>query len=274
MMGAVGQGMVVSGGHAQAARPRSADYLTVADIDDVRAAWVNPAGLGRVLEASVMAEAVIDRPPADDLSLAQYTVGLNSRGFSVSYARDRTVSTAVVGMTRFGLGLPFTRGALGVAVTLYRGRGTPSHEGVDVGLGYRLTRTVDAAATVRNLNRPAMRGTELPVTGLVGASWRALPGRLTLGAEVAAADSVSGDLAFRYRGTMKISAPVGVNRLHLVSAVDVAGSQVDRWVIGVAVGTTDFLGALGGASRQRGLDDPDRFSLTALASRRAPGAVR
>lgn len=259
---------------AQAPRPRSTDYLTVAGSDDVRAAWVNPAGLGRVLEASVMAEVVVDRP-GDDLVLSQYTLGLNSRGFSISYARDRTIDTAVVGMTRFALGLPFPRGALGIGVTLFRGGGNASDEGWDLGVGYRLARSLDLAATLRHISRPVVRRSELPITALVGASWRPVPGVVSLECEAAADDSGPGGLSdLRYRGNLRLSTRAARRRVHVVSGIEIAGGRLDRWVVGVALGTTDWLGLLGGASRPTGLGHLDRVSLTGVASRRAATAVR
>jgi len=255
---------------AQLPRPRSADYLTVAGVDDVRAAWVNPAGLARVLEASIMAEVVVDRLP--DATLAQYTLGMNSRGFSVSFARDRTVETAPVNMTRFGVGLPFQRGSLGVGVTLFRA--SARDEGVDLGLDYRLTRALDVAAVVRHLGRPVVRGAPTPVTALAGLQWRAVPRLLILDGELAAADAGNGLLGdIQYRGMLRFSPP-GRSRIEVLTGVELVAHQVERVVIGVGLGTTGWVGAVGGASRSLGLSRPDRFSLTGVKSHRALGVAR
>ncbi len=260
---------------SQAPRPRSADYLSVAGPDDVRAAWVNPAALARVLEASVMAEAVVDRPPGGGLAFSQYTLGLNSRGFAVTYARDRAVRTASVGMTRFALALPFTKGSVGGAFTMFRGGGGPSAEAWDIGLAYRPSSSFDLGASVRDINRPVVRRTQLPVTALAGARWFPLPGHVSLEAEVGASDAGPGGFThLRYRGAVHVSVGAARRRFHFLSAAEFAGQKVERWVVGLALGTTDWFGVLGGGSRAVDLDRPDRFSLTAVASRRAPSAIR
>lgn len=260
---------------AQVPRPRTADYLTVAGPDDVRAAWVNPAGLARVLEASVMAEGVVDRPPGEGVALSQYTLGLNSRGFAITYARDRTVGTAAVGLTRFALALPFAGGSVGAAFTMFRGGGSPPAQGWDVGLAYRPSRSLDLGASVRHINRPIVRQVQLPVTALVGARWFPVPGYLSLEGEAGASDSGPGGFTdLRYRAMVRLSVGGGRRRFHFLSGADFMDQKVERWIVGLALGGADWLGVLGGGSRAADLDRPDRFSLTAVASRRAPGAVR
>ena len=73
---------------AQYRGPRSADYLFGASTWGSRALWVNPAGQGTVDEASLMLEAFVQRDPAGDYPLAQYTIGFNSRGFGFGFRRD------------------------------------------------------------------------------------------------------------------------------------------------------------------------------------------
>ena len=265
LLGAV---LCVGPADAQALRARSTEYLTVAGADDVRATWVNPAGLARVLEASIMAEAVVDRVP--EVALAQYSLGLNSRGFSVAHARDRAGSTAAVSLTRFALGLPFGRATAGVGVTLFgaAGRG----KGVDVGLGYRLTRAVDVAAAVRNLRRPSARGVQQPIVAVAGARWRLVPGLAAIEAEAVVADSGAGFGQPRYHGMLRITRR-GQSPIHLFGGVLLDRSRIEQWVLGLAVGSPGWLGIVGGASRANGLERPDRFSVTGVASHRA-GAAR
>jgi hypothetical protein len=47
---------------AQLAAPRSASYLFSANVEDARALWINPAGLGVLPIASIYAEVAADRP--------------------------------------------------------------------------------------------------------------------------------------------------------------------------------------------------------------------
>jgi hypothetical protein len=217
-----------------------------------------------------MAEAVVDRLP--ETRLIQYTLGMNSRGFSISYARDRTSATAPVSMTRLALGLPFPRGAVGVAVTLYRA--TARAEGVDVGLGYRLTPTADVAAVVRHLGGPVVRGVRTPVLAVAGARWQPVPRVITLDAEVAAADSGGGfTKEVQYRGMLRVATP-GRSRVELLGGVELGSEGVARWVVGMSVGTANWLGGVGGASRGFGLDRPDRLSIAGVMSHRGSTVSR
>ncbi|HXV85302.1 MAG TPA: hypothetical protein VD793_01315 [Gemmatimonadales bacterium] len=252
-------------------RPRSLDYLTIAGVDDVRAAWVNPAGLARVLEASVMAELVADRLP--ETRLAQYTVGLNSRGLSVSFAKDRAIDALPLNLTRLALGLPLGRGSLGGGVTLYRG--SSRDHGIDLGLTYRPTGTLDVAATLRHVGRPVVRGVRHPVTGVLGTSWRILPTAVTLEGEVLADESGRGWLEdVRYRGMFRLSVPRGRARMELLAGVETIGRHLERLVVGFGVGTGGWLGAVGGSARGSGLDRPDRFSVTGVMSHQLAGRIR
>ncbi len=260
---------------AQSPKPRSLDYLSVASVDDARASWLNPAGLARVLEASVMAEVVVDRPPAGDPRLAQYTLGMNSRGISFAFARDRGSDTLGISIFRFGLGLPLGRsGSLGWAVSLYRAG--VRDEGVDVGLRWGLGRAIEFGAVVRNLSEPVVRDTVLPLTGVGAIAWSPLWQRVELAAEAhAVRRKEEGGYEGRYRAGLRL-ATGGRTPVRLVLSVDFGGSlKPRRWTAGLVVGAQDRIGVLGSASPEAG--EPgrlDRFSAFALASRRAPGSLR
>lgn len=259
---------------AQAPKPRSLDYLNAASVDDVRASWLNPAGLARVPEASVMAEVVVDRPPAGDLRVAQYTLGMNSRGLSFSFARDRGEEGIGVNIFRFGLGLPLGRTAsLGWAVSLYRG--ATDEEAIDLGIRWGITRALELGAVVRNLSEPTVRGTVLPVTALLAATWSPLWQRLEFGAEAHAVKlPAEGVYQGRYRGGLRL-ATGGTMPLRLVLSVDLKRSlSVDRWTAGLVLGGHDQVGLLGTARPAAGqLGRLDRFSALGLSSRRAASAL-
>lgn len=260
---------------AQSPKPRSLDYLSLASVDDARASWVNPAGLARVLEASVMAEVVLDRPPAGDPRLAQYTLGMNSRGISFAFARDRGGEAPGISIFRFGWGLPLGRsGSLGWAVSLYRGgaRG----EGVDLGVRYGLGRAIELGAVVRNLSEPVVRDTVLPLTAAGGVAWSPLWQRVELAAEAHAVRLEEQDrYQVRYRAGLRL-ATEGRTPLRLVCSVEFDASlQPRRWTAGLVVGAQDRIGLLGSASPEAGaLGRLDRLSAFGLASRRAPGSLR
>jgi hypothetical protein len=260
---------------AQSPKPRSLDYLNAASVDDARASWLNPAGLGRVLEASVMAEVVVDRPLAGDLRLAQYTLGMNSRGISFAFARDRGSDTAGVSIFRFGLGLPLGRsGSLGWAVSLYRGGARD--EGVDLGLRYGPSRAIELGAVVRNLLEPVVRDTLLPLTAVGAVVWSPLWQRVEFGAEAHGVRlEAEGGYQASYRAGLRL-ATGGRTPMRLVVSLDLDSSlEPRRWTAGLVVGAQDRIGLLGSATPEAGeLGRLDRFSAFGLASRRAPGSLR
>ena len=132
-------------------RSRSADYLFAASATDARALWVNPAGLAASLEASVMAEIAVERPVDGGLRWAQWAAALNSRGFSLGYQRDRFEDGPSTGTLRFGLALPFPRGAVGAAFSFYSGNAIDTTNNLKVILHHDHVTGSDACrATTRN----------------------------------------------------------------------------------------------------------------------------
>jgi hypothetical protein len=269
----------------QVQRPRSRDYLFASSADDARALWVNPGGLHVVTEASVLAEVTLDRPLGGSLRLGQLAVGFNSRGISFGYQRDRLPddpgTPEAEGRSaeafRFGAGFWVPRGGVGIAVTFHRtgieGRG--SQRSIDLGARYALLPTVDAGAVVRNIGRPALQfaAGEEPIEGVIALSWLVLPSRLLVAAEGHAVERLaeSGfDLAYRGGMHLSIGGPLG---LGAVAAVDLGGNfLIDAWTVGLAVGGVDrVLGLVSGIPTTGGSAHLERFSLSGIASRRAPG---
>ena len=168
----------------QSERSRSGDYLFASTAADARALWVNPAGLAVSMEASVLAEFVLQRPVDGDLRLAQWTLGFNSRGFSIGYQRDRFDEDPNTGAFRFGLSLPFRRGAIGAAFTFYRGNAVDSttDRGIDFGARYRLIPPLELGLVLRNVGRPVLRDVQAPLTGVLSAAWFPLPRHLVVAA--------------------------------------------------------------------------------------------
>jgi hypothetical protein len=255
---------------AAQAEPRSRDYLFITGVDDVRAVWVNPAGLGRIPEASVMAEGVLDRT-GGSARLSQYTFGLNSRGLGLAYERDRSRDSLSVGVVRIGLGLPLRRGSIGVAMTDY-GRGR--EQGYDLGLRYGVLARFEAGLVVRNINRPRVTPVEppLPIVTLVGASWILAPQLVTVSGEAIAVERLGTASGFdvSYRGGFVLrtggSWPVA---LHAAARVNSAGA-LRQWSLGVVIGGLDRVGLVASANPTTGLGEPQRFSAVGVAGRRAP----
>src|SRR5262245_7881494 len=87
----------------QVAPNRATAYLFPTAVEDARAIWLNPAGLGVRRDASIYAEALVGDPGANG-RLRQMNVGFNSRGLSFAYQRD-ILDNGVRGSTyRLGLG--------------------------------------------------------------------------------------------------------------------------------------------------------------------------
>lgn len=256
---------------AQTQPPRSRDYLFVAAIDDVRALWVNPAGLAAMPEASVMAEFVVTRPTSGGVHLGQWAAGFNSRGLSFAYQRDRFPGEPSSDAFRFGMGFRFRNGALGTSYTLYRSDSTET--GFDLGVRYEAGRRLEVAAVLRHIGRPVVRDEKLPLVGVLGLGWIALPRMLELAGEVHFTEDLLGSAwDAMYRAGAHVSTrsdfPIGA-----VAAVDLGSSlAIDRFSFGVVVGGADRAVLLSSAAVPNGGSTRfDRFSLTGVASRRFPG---
>ena len=266
LLGAIGP----SAAAAQRSEPRSRDYLFITNVDDARATWVNPAGLGWIPEASVLAEVLVDRS-SGSLRLGQYTLGLNSRGLGLSYLRDRSRDTVSVGVFRLALGLPLGQGAIGAAYTNY----SNSHDqGFDLGLRYPVLAGLDVGVVVRDINRPQPAAAEpvKPVTTVAGATWSVVPKGVTVSAEAIAAERPGPASGFDwgYRGgfTIRTSRPWPVE-LVAAAQVDERGT-LRQWSLGLVIGRLDRVGLVTGALPTSGLGSVDRFSAVGVASRR-PG---
>lgn len=256
----------------QSVRPRSGDYEFASTVHDIRALWVNPAGLGIVADASIMAEFTLERPQGGDLRLAQWTAGFNRWGLAIGYQRDRFSEDPNTGALRFGLALPFRRGAAGAAFSFYSGNALDTTDardmGLDLGFQYRLLAPVNLGIVVRNIGRPDLRDSRAPLTGAVSLALRAVPRHALLAAEVIAAERFSASgYDVSYRGGMQLSVG-GRLPITLITAVDLgARFAVDRWVIGFAVGGPDRVTALASGGFRSPNDRLDRVSLSGVASR-------
>lgn len=253
---------------AQEIRPRSSDYLFVATVSDVRATWLNPAGLGVVNEASVMGELVVDAPAGGDARLGQWTTGFNSRGFSIAFQQTRFADGTSNNIWHFGVGLAFTRGALGGSVAWHTGEGDNDRAG-DIGFYYLLASPVSVGIVLRNIGRPVVRDSTLPITGVLGLGWLAVPRHLEIAAEMLVTEETEfSDIKAVYRAGLQLATggkiPIGA-----LANVDLGSNfKIDRWSIGVSIGG-DSRGILLGTAQPSRFD---RFSLTGIASRRPQSA--
>jgi len=256
---------------AQSMSARSRDYLFLTNVADVRALWVNPAGLALVTEASIIGELVFGRLDGDSLRVEQYTVGFNSRGLSIGYQRNRLVGENPVSTLRTGFGLPFRGGSLGVVFSRHRQDSTKSH-GVDFGLLYVPSVAVQLGLAVRHVGRPTVRGANLPVTTLGAAQMTLSVLQLTW--ETAAAERLEPDdsgFDFTHRAGVRL-AILKQLPLMLIGAVDLASNvRIDRLNVGFSIGGARQLTSIGSAVPRNNSPVFEHFSATFVASQPLSG---
>ncbi len=250
---------------AQGVSGRSQDYLFLTNVADVRALWVNPAGLALVPEASILGELTFERL-SGDLRVEQYAVGFNSRGISFGYQRNRLVGEKPVSTLRTGFGFPFRGGSLGVTLSRYRQDSTRSF-GADFGLIYVPRVAVQLGLVVRHLGRPTVRGADLPVT-TVGAAQMTLS-VIQLTWETAAAERLEpGDSGFDFthRGGVRLALWKQLPVM-LIAAVDLGSNvRIDRLNLGFSIGGARQLTSIGSAVPRNNAPVFEHFSATFVAS--------
>lgn len=217
-----------------------------------------------------MAEFAVDIPPDSSVQFAQWTLGFNSRGLSAGYQRDRFPEGGNTGALRVGLALPFTMGAVGMAVTYYHGSPIDSagNFGFDVGVRYRLFSRLDLGAVARNIGRPTPRDVPSPLTGVLGANLAVIPRHVFLQAEVVAADRVNAggyDLLYRGGALFSLGRRLPISAFGSVDLNNGFDAQV--WFLGLSFGRQDsaalgFSGLAGSGNTRL-----DRMSVTGVATR-------
>jgi hypothetical protein len=217
---------------------RSTDYMFITNANDVRALWVNPAGLGMLPEASITGELTLERVMGNEFRVEQYVIGFNTRGISVGYHRTRFDDEPAVGHFRVGLALPMRRGALGVSVSRYQ-QDTTSSRAFDAGLLFIPSPAIQFGLTARNISRPEVRGENMPITLIGGAQYTT--GRFQLAAEAHAAERRGVDESgfdFTYRAGAHAYLPVDFPIL-LIGAFNLGTNfRIDQLHVGFSIGGT------------------------------------
>ncbi len=228
----------VAGGATAQVAGRSSDYLFVTNVTDVRALWVNPAGLGMLPEASIIGELTLERVMGNEFRVEQYVIGFNTRGISVGYHRTRFDAEPAVGHLRVGAALPMRRGALGVAVSRYQ-QDTTSSRGFDAGLLFMPNPAIQFGLTARNIGRPEVRGENMPITAIGGAQYTT--GRFQLAAEAHATERRGVDESgfdFTYRAGAQAYLPVAFP-IVLIGALNLGTNfRIDQLHLGFSIGGT------------------------------------
>ncbi len=247
---------------AQVAPNRTTLYLHPTDVSDARALWVNPAGLGRVEEASLHLDVTVGDPGSSG-RLRQLTAGFNSRGLSFGYQRDLFPSGARGHTYRLGFAGGRPGLAAGLATALYRGDAA-SGTGWDVGLVYDAAPVLTVGGVIENVGRPTVRDSTLRITYVAGATWRLLGSRAALSAHGRfTADGAAG-YALGLRAGFREGTP---QPLHLLARLDTDRSlRRAGFAFGLSLGGDDLAGAV--VTTPGTLGRLDALSLYGVSTRR------
>jgi hypothetical protein len=253
---------------AQEIIPRSSTYLFSANVEDARALWINPAGLGILPLATIYAEAAGGRAAGGgDWGLRQYSFGLHSRNLAVSYQKDRFATGGSDGTWRVGAAFPLAvRMAIGTAVTF-----TSPERTIDLGLRFSPARPLDVGLVVRNIGRPTVRGVPQPISTTAGMAWRLARGRIGIQADAVATERrpLSGYDTY-YRGGALFVLP-GRQPVSFLTALDFDSDlRVSRLSVGIAFGLQAQLLAVGTTLPGSGSStEIQSFNVTGVAFGRA-----
>ena len=264
----------------QAIPPAARNYLFASDVNDARALWVNPAGLGATQMASIAATMVFDTPDSADVRLGQWSVALNSRGLSFGYQRDRLITGVANEAFRLGIGRGFRRGAVGFATTFYKSLNSSTlnnetNRGFDLGVMYQLTPNLNGALLLQHIGQPEVRSVKTPFSGTASATWTPLGGRARISGEVAGANRLGGsgyDVSYRAGARLIIGSQFPLQGFTTVSMDSDLG--VERWSIGVAIGRLYRLIAHGTVLPLGALPNQHLVGITGIATNPLGGTSR
>lgn len=240
---------------AQVAPNRAATYLHPADVQDARAVWLNPAGLGILREASIYAELTVG-----DERLQQLDAGFNARGLAFAYQRDVFDGGERGHTYRLGLAGAADALAAGLAVAYYRGGGARA-TGWDVGATYVPAARVSIAGVIANIGSPHVRGVELPVTFVPAVTLRPVAA-FALSAHAAVTSDSVRSLAFG----LAWRPAVGRWPVEVLARLD-TDRELRRgaFAFGLSIGGRDRIGAI--ATMPGDVSRVDAASLYGLAAR-------
>lgn len=235
---------------------RAADVFFGPDVFDARAVWVNPAALGIVPSASVMADITTFLPFENGSRVSQWTLGLSSRGFSFGYQHDEFGSGRARDTYRLGFGGGIPPLMIGGAVTFHRGIGKAVTG--DIGAVYQATPVVALSGVLANIGQPNLGANDefkLPATLIPSATLSLAGGRASL----AAGAAFSSDSVHFVGGGLRIQ-PILKIPLIASARFDAINGKLDRGRLTLALswGTQGVIHAA--------LTSPDDFNRVSLLS--------
>jgi len=245
--------------------PRSQDYLFAATAHDARAIWLNPAGLSVVPEASIFGELVVHRAPNADLRVSQMSLGFNSQGMAFGYYRERLASGSSNHTYRVALARSIQGWAVGISMSYFRSDNNDT--GFDLGVRYRILRSLDLGLVVQNLGQPQVRSDTLPLTGVAGLGWTVLGGVLVLTGETLVQDRVaeSGyDMRYRAGARVSFGRAIPFSGLTAVQLDNNLGAMM--WTFGISVGRNRRAVLVAGVDPTASSTQLETVSLTGIAT--------
>jgi hypothetical protein len=235
-------------GPAQPAR-----YLLTAEAADVRALWVNPAGLALQPGASLGAELTAERSPTGDVQLSEWGAAMSSRGLAAAWVHQRYPDGASLNAYDVGLGLGNEQFSAGAARRWYRG--TVRGGTWDAATRWTVWPGVAASLVARDLGSPHMGDSTYWATLVPGAALRLFGGRIALAGEweVVAhgwrsqAYRVGGSVALTDRIALLVRADLdrSLRRRALAIALDVEAPRGRVSAFGQLSGTATEVDAFG-----------------------------
>ncbi len=225
-----------------------------------------------------MGDFLFEWQATDQVRLSQWMLGFNSHGIGFAYQRDRFPDNPLtteddprsINTFRLAASLPFPRGTLGFGFTMHRGGDEGNEVGWDFGLRYRIAPTFTVAGVLRHIGRPVPLDTPLPLGGVVGFSWLAIPRVFEASGEVQLAEEVGGSgVDALYRAGLGFSPGVDFPG-SLRVALDVGSSfSVQQWIVAVSIGRSARGIVAGSGPVANGSTDVERLSVGGVVKRAA-----
>ena len=201
---------------------------------------MNPAGLATIRDASIELDATIGAP-THTAHLRQWTIGFNSRGFSLGYQRDIFDGGARGHTYRLGFGAASGGLSGGFATALYRGN--TSATGWDIGVTYDAGPLLRVGGVIANLGQPTVRGVREVLTYIPGASVRPFGPNALFSVAGRITSRAVQSYSFEARWARVASSPI-----QLLARLDTdRGLRRGAFAFGLAIGGQDQLGLVGDA---------------------------
>jgi hypothetical protein len=193
---------------AQLYPPLPQRYLMTTDVFDNRAVWVNPAGLARRVEASLGADATLERQPGST-RLAQFGASLRSRNIAFAWIHDRYPGSSGANNFALGVGLGDEVLSLGATRLWYGGPGGDT--AWDLAVRGRLTPLLDLSLVWRDAGSPTVRDTIYGASVIPAMAFHLLEGRIVAGVEGDLATDLHALREIRAGATCLVGAGVAIS---------------------------------------------------------------